>query len=380
MTSNADLLLQARDAIDRFDGKQALTLLATHDEQESADYLACLIEAQSLARDFAAAETTIALASSRYPQEVGVHMAAGMNAMHTRDYALAERRFTQAAQVRAGYAPAYNNLGMVYEYLHRQADARQAYAQAISHDAALAPAYRNLGRMAELGGRLDEAKQYYEQGRARTAAAEEFGRLLEGVGNNFAPAEADAAGATVHENMLAADIGSAALRHLPPDRKFAMLDLICGSGIAGDLLWRRTGVMVGVDPRVPLLHQAQARGIYYDLKDQRPADFLRTCKRGETDLITANCAFVDQGDLLPVFLNLYAVLSPGGLLVTVFPTQTDNIGFFSEGSSFSHDPRYVLERADFEGMQLLERADYTHDSHPGIDRTYTLLVFAKPAA
>ncbi|HEX4330348.1 MAG TPA: hypothetical protein VH105_26410 [Burkholderiales bacterium] len=379
MTSNADLLLQARDAIDRFDGKQALTLLAAHGEQESADYLACLIEAQSLARDFAAAETTIARASSQYPQEAGVHMAAGMSAMQARNYAQAEQRFTKAAQVRAGYAPAYNNLGMVYEYLHREADARQAYAQAVSHDAKLAPAYRNLGRMAELGGRLDEARQYYEQGRTNTPAAEEFGRLLEGVGRNFAPAEADADGTGAHENRLAADIGNAALRHLPPDRKFAMLDLICGSGVTGDLLWRRTGVMIGVDPRVPLLHQAQARGIYYDLKDQRPADFLRSCKRGETDLITANCAFVDQGDLLPVFLNLYAVLSPGGLLVTVFPTQTDNIGFFSEGSMFSHDPRYVLERADFEGMQLLERIDYSNDTHPGIDRTYSLMVFAKPA-
>ena len=380
MTANADLLLQARDAIDRFDGKQALSLLASHGEQESADYLACLIEAHSLALDFAAAESVFARAGEKYPQEVAVHISAGLSAVHARNYLVAQERFARAAQVRPGYAPAYNNLGMVYEYLHRDADARAAYAQAIEHDAALAPAYRNLGRMAELGGRLEEARQLYQRARVHTAAAEEFGGLLEGLGRNFAPAEADAAGAGPHENQLAADIGQAALRHLPPDRKLAMLDLICGSGIAGAMLWSRTGMMVGVDPRVHLLQQAQARGIYYDLKDRRPADFLRTCKRGETDLITANCAFVDQGDLLPVFLNIYAVLAPGGLFVAVFPTQTDSIGFFAEGSMFAHDPRYVQERADFEGMKLLERIDYSLESHPGIDRTYTLLVFAKPAA
>lgn len=377
--TNADLLSQARDALDRFDGKEALALLARAEQQESADYLACLIEAHSLAHEFDAAEAAAARAAERFPAEAAVHMAAGLAAMHARNYALAQERYTRVAELKPGYAPAYNNLGMVYEYLHREEDARAAYARAIEHDAGLAPPYRNLGRMAEMGGRLDEAKQLYEQGRSRTAASDEFAQLLAGVGQNFAAGQADTGGAGASENVLAAELGQAALRHLP-DAKPAVLDLICGAGVTGDLIWRRVGPMIGVDPRIHLLQQAQMRGIYYDLKNERPAEFLRTCKRGETDLITANCAFVDQGDLLPVFLNIYAVLKPGGLLAAVFPTQNDSIGYYPEGPGiYSHDPRYILERADFEGMKLLERIDYSHETHPGMDRTYSLMVFAKPA-
>jgi predicted TPR repeat methyltransferase len=378
--ANTDILNQARAAIDRFDAAQALTLLTPLQfSDDSAEYLACLIEAQAQARHFDAAETLVARASGKYPEDIGVRMAAGFSAVHARNYPLALERYLQVTRLKADYAPAYNNLGMVHEYLHDEAQALAAYALAIRHNPSLAPAYRNLGRLAEMAGRLDEAKTYYEQGREHAGAAVGFEQLLAGLGHNFsAPPQAQIA--ATPETLLAAEIAAAAERHLPGDRRLAVLDLICGEGIVGSALWRKSGVMIGVDPRIQWLHQAQARNIYYDLQDQAPAAYLRTCKRGETDLITANCAFVDQGDLLPVFLNLYAVLAPGGLLVMAFPTQTDHLGYYIEGRGlFSHDPRYVLERADFEGMRLLERVDYSAETHPGMDRTYSLMVFAKPA-
>jgi len=74
------------------------------------------------------------------------------------------------------------------------------------------------------------------------------------------------------------------------------------------------------------------------------------------------------------------VLAPGGLLVMAYATQNDSLGYMVEGNGgFSHDPRYILKRADFEDLKLLERRDYAPDTHPKVDRTYTLMVFAKPA-
>jgi predicted TPR repeat methyltransferase len=146
------------------------------------------------------------------------------------------------------------------------------------------------------------------------------------------------------------------------------------------MLWRNAGLMIGVDPRIPLLQAAQAQNIYFDLKQQYPSDYLRTCKRGATDLITSNCGFTNLGDLLAVFLDLHVVLAPGGLLVMAYATQNDSLGYVVEGNGgFSHDPRYVLERAAFEDLKLLERRDYAPDTHPQVDRTYSLMVFAKPA-
>ena len=382
-TSNTDIISQALAAIDRFDAPAALALLQPlQGKDDSAAYLACLIEAQGKAKHFADAEASVASAVAKYPQDVAVLMAAGMAAAEARNYPLAQERYQRVTQVKPDHAPAYNNLGLVHEYLHDEDQARAAYAKTISLNPALIPPYRNLGRLDELAGRIEEARATYRQAQEHTGD-DEFVQLLKGVGGNFsspAAAAAKDAAAQTAEDFLAGEIGRAARRHLPSDRRLAVLDLICGTGIVGAALWDKAGSMIGVDPRVNELRQAQARNIYYDLKDQVPAQFLRTCKRAETDLITANSAFITDGNLLPIFLNLYAVLAPGGLLVTTFPTQIDQLGYYIEARGiFSHDPRYVLERADFEGMRLLERIDFTPQTHP-VDRTYTLMVFTKPAA
>lgn len=378
--NSAAIIEQAHAALDRFDAAQALTLLAPLSESDaSADYLACLIEAQSLKQEFAVAEATFARAIGLHPRDAGLQQAAGTSALRARNYVLAEQRFAEAARLKPGYAPAYNNLGVVYEYLNREDAAREAYNEAIRLDPALATGYKNLGRIAETAHQLDAARALYEQGRARTAAAAEFGQLLAGLGHNYAHPQADAAAPGSPEAFLSLEIGNAAKRHLPADRKPAVIDLICGPGAVGQMLWRNAGAMIGVDPRIPLLQQAQAQNIYFDLKDQYPSDYLRGCKRGETDLITSNCGFSNVGDLLAVFLDIYAVLAPGGLLVMAYPTQVDSLGYYIEGyGSFSHDPLYVLKRADFEGLVLKERIDYEPASHPQVDRSYTLMVFARP--
>jgi tetratricopeptide (TPR) repeat protein len=380
-SATTDVIARARAALDRYDGKEALAALGTlGDRASDPEVLACLIEAHALQRDFAAAEAAIERACALHPQAPQVLEAAGIAALHARNYPLAEQRFSAAVRLDAGYATAHNNLGVVYEYLNREADAASAYARAIEQNPALSPGYKNLGRIAEGHGDLERARTFYEQGRARTPAAGEFGRLLAGLGSNYADVRATlAADAGSPEHFLATEIGLVAQAHLPPGRKPAVLDLICGPGTVCAMLWRDAGLMIGIDPRVPLLQAAQAQNIYFDLKDQYPTDYLRTCKRGATDLITSNCGFSNKGDLLPVFLDLHVVLAPRGLLVMAYATQSDVLGYYIEGNgAFSHDPRYVLERADFESLILKERRDYEPATHPQVDRTYTLMAFAKP--
>lgn len=377
----SEALRQANSALDRGDMPQALALLAPFEKVEtSAEYLACLIEAQCMNAAFTRAEETIARALELAPGNARILHAAGLNSFHGRDYAQAEERLQAAIKADPSYASAYNNLGMNYEFMNRKEEAREAYEQAIRQNPALIPPYKNLGRLAETQGRLDEARSYFEQGRTRTGAEHEFTPLITSLGHNFQPQVAEPERNPHAGEVLSVELGKAALRHLSEGKKPAVLDLICGDGGAARQLWERTGLITGVDPRIALLQKAQEAGIYYDLKNTTPADYLRTCKRGETDVVTANCAFLDQGDLLPAFLNIYAVLAPGGLFVLAFPSKQDQLGYFIEGHGvFSHDPAYVQARADFEGMHLLERIDYTPESHAGIDRDYCLMVFAKPA-
>jgi predicted TPR repeat methyltransferase len=380
-TPVATALAQANAALDRTESARALALLEPFEATEtSVEYLACLIEAMCMLRQFERAEAAIARALALHPGNAFILHAAGINSFHERKYELAEERFQAAVRAKPDYAKAYNNMGMNYEFMNREDAAIAAYRSATSHDPALATAYKNLGRLAESHHQLDQARSLYEQGRDRTPAGAEFTALLAGLGHNFTPAVGAAPTAPeTAEAYLGLEIAAAAERHLPRDRKPGVLDLICGTGTVGEKLWRNAGLIVGVDPRVHLLQQAQAKGVYFDLKDQYPSAYLRSCKRGETDLITSNCGFSNVGDLLPVFLDIYAVLAPGGLLVMAYATQVDSLGYFIEGyGSFSHDPRYILTRADFEGLVLKERIDYEPGSHPQVDRTYTLMVFARP--
>jgi predicted TPR repeat methyltransferase len=377
----ADILARANAALDHGQPEQALALLEPlKDEENGAAFLASLIEALCLMQAFEDAEATAAWAATLHPNEAGIWHAAGLNAFHARNYPLAEERLRAAVRAMPANARAHNDLGMNYEYMYREDAARKAYAEAIRHQPGLVSAYRNLGRLAERSGRLDEARNLYEQGSQNTAAAAEFAKLLAGLGHNYVDLQKTyKANAGTPEHFLATEIGLVAQAHLPAGRKPAVLDLICGPGTIGTMLWRNAGLMIGVDPRVPMLQAAQTQNIYFDLKDQYPTAYLRTCKRGATDLITSNCGFTNVGDLLPVFLDLHVVLSPGGLLVMSYATQTDGLGYYIEGGgAFSHDPRYVLQRADFESLILKERRDYAPDTHPQVDRTYTLMAFAKP--
>jgi predicted TPR repeat methyltransferase len=379
--SLSETLKRANDALDKMRPEDALELLEPFADQTSAEFLACLIEAQCMTRRFELADATVARALALYPDNVGIMHAAGLNLFHQRDYSRATEWLRTAIRTLPTYAMAYNNLGMVLEHMHQTGEVEALYKEAMRCDPTLTSAYKNLGRLAELAGRIEDARTFYEQGRLHTRAAEEFSKLLAGVGSNFAAPQVNSKSDTqAAEDFLATELARVARAHLRADHKAVVLDLICGAGTMGNMLWRDVGLMIGVDPRIHLLQAAQAQNIYFDLKNQYPSAYLKSCKRGETDLITANCAFADQGDLLPVFLNLYAVLAANGLLVTVYPTQTDQLGYFIEGAgSFSHDPRYVLARADFEGMQLLERIDYSPETHPGVDRTYTLMAFIKPS-
>lgn len=377
----AQTLAQVNTALDQGDPGMALALLEPlKDFEGDAQLLACRIEALGMQREFDAAETAVARAAVLHPQEAVIMHAAGLNAFYRRDYPLAEQRLRAAIRIKHSDARVHNDLGMILEHMNQEQAARDSYAEAIRHQPELASAYRNLGRLAERGGRLEEARLLYQQGGERTAGSVMFAQLLAGIGQNYTDLAATIqADASSPEHFLATEIGQAALAHLPADRKPVVLDLICGPGTVGAMLSRRAGLMIGVDPRVPMLQAAQAQNIYFDLKQQYPSDYLRACKRGVTEVITSNCGLTNLSDLLQLFIDLYVVLSPGGLLVMAYPTQSDSIGWHVEGGGgFSHDPRYVLERADFEGLVLKERRDYSAATHPQVDRTYSLMVFGKP--
>src|SRR5207302_1633468 len=99
----------------------------------------------------------------------------------------------------------------------------------------------------------------------------------------------------------------------PALRDLDVLDLGCGTGLAGELFRPLSRRLDGVDLSPRMLAQAATRGVY----DRLAAGDLLTHLGGTGDryhLVLAADVFVYLGDLAPVFAAARLVLRAGGWL------------------------------------------------------------------
>lgn len=96
-------------------------------------------------------------------------------------------------------------------------------------------------------------------------------------------------------------------------RGLSVLDLGCGTGLAGEALRPFAAHMVGVDLSAEMLAKAQARNIYDDLAVGELTQWLATTRQ-TFDLIVACDTFIYFGDLRQVVGPVAERLSPGGAI------------------------------------------------------------------
>ena len=132
-------------------------------------------------------------------------------------------------------------------------------------------------------------------------------------------------------------------------RRFTkVLDLGCGTGLAGPLLRQIGASLTGVDLSPRMLEKAAARQLYDRLVESEAGAFLADTHE-KFDLVVAADLLVYFGDLAPFFRGVAAVLEPGGLfaLSVEATTEADFVGLPS--GRFAHAAGYMeaLSRADF---------------------------------
>jgi predicted TPR repeat methyltransferase len=103
-----------------------------------------------------------------------------------------------------------------------------------------------------------------------------------------------------------------------------VLDLGCGTGLAGEVFRPLASHLVGVDLSSAMVAKANEKGIYDETHVAKIEDFLSAAatEPGRYDLVIAADVFVYVGDLAPIFAAIDKILAPGGLLAFTVETHS----------------------------------------------------------
>jgi predicted TPR repeat methyltransferase len=128
-----------------------------------------------------------------------------------------------------------------------------------------------------------------------------------------------------------------------PLRFCAVLDLGCGTGLAGAAFAPLADRLVGVDLSPAMVAQAESKRIYDRLVTGELATFLKEeVDKGESyDLVLAADVFVYVNDLAPVLAAAAQVLSPGGVFAFTVETHPDVGVKLLQTLRYAHGEPYI---------------------------------------
>jgi predicted TPR repeat methyltransferase len=138
-----------------------------------------------------------------------------------------------------------------------------------------------------------------------------------------------------------------------PAVRFArMLDLGCGTGLAGEAFRDLVEAIVGVDLSAGMLAVARAKAIYGELVHADLTAFLDGCAT-TYDLVVAADVFVYVADLAPVMDATARVLSPSGLFAFTVEAHAGDGVVLGDKLRYAHGEAHVRAALDTAGLSLV---------------------------
>jgi predicted TPR repeat methyltransferase len=173
---------------------------------------------------------------------------------------------------------------------------------------------------------------------------------------------------------------------LPPEgqrlRFGSVLDLGCGTGLAGMAFRPYCDSLVGVDISAGMVEQARAKGLYDRLVVSELMAFLATEADVQHQLALAADVFVYCSDLAPIAAAVTRVLAPGGLFAFTVETHEnmkDESGVRLQGTlRYAHCPAHVVAALAAAGLQMRQLTEVSTRTEKGAPVPGLLVVASTP--
>ena len=228
-------------------------------------------------------------------------------------------------------------------------------------------AWYELGEVAQCVGRRDEARAAYQKYFDSNPEDGEIEHLLIALRDDAPPPRASDRAiqhiyksfAASYESRMRED-----LRYVGPERMqdalqaviadrtgLSILDLGCGSGLAGVSMRPRAAELVGIDLSPEMIALARARGIYDRLEIAEITEWLG---QGQTlfDLIISCDCLIYFGDLGRIVRAAADRLKPGGFFAMSMERGDRHPFHLTDTGRYTHHPDHVREVAAQAGLAV----------------------------
>jgi predicted TPR repeat methyltransferase len=149
----------------------------------------------------------------------------------------------------------------------------------------------------------------------------------------------------------------------------SMLDLGCGTGLAGAAFRPCVDWLVGVDLSSAMIGQARAKGLYDQLEIGDIAAFLaeQAARDAAFHLVVAADVFVYLADLKPIVAAVARVLAADGMFAFTVETHAGDDVHIGEKLRFGHGAAHVRSAVADAGLTVIELGDAStrlENNHP----------------
>lgn len=159
-----------------------------------------------------------------------------------------------------------------------------------------------------------------------------------------------------------------------------ILDLGCGTGLAGERFARRAACLDGVDLSPGMIAQAAAKQIYNKLDTADLSAYLAAPPSLPYDIVLAADVFVYLGALDGLIPQIAAYLAPGGLFAFSVQKGTGDSYQLGADHRFAHSAAYIERLAAAAGLRVRLLREDTLREDAGQPIIGYLVIAEKPAA